>query len=61
MQDLPELTQQLNSVDVESLNEVMTRLPALMDTVANLQEQVNSLMEFLSNFSLGGLLSGGLA
>ena len=61
MQDLPELTQQLKSVDVESLNEVMTRLPALMDTVANLQEQVNSLMEFLSNFSLGGLLSGGLA
>ena len=61
MQDLPELTQQLKSVDVESLNEVMTRLPALMDTVANLQEQVNSLMDYFSNFSLGGLLSGGLA
>ena len=39
----------------------MTRLPALMDTVANLQQQVNSLMDYFSNFSLGGLLSGGLA
>ena len=61
MQDLPEITAQLKKVDVDALNKVLTELPALMDTVANLQEQVNSLMDFFSNFSLGGLLSGGLA
>ena len=58
VQELPSLLEQLNRVDVDALNEVANRLPAVMDGIALMQEQVNSLLGTLSNFSLGALLGG---
>ena len=40
MQDLPEITDQLKKIDVDALNNALTQLPALMDTVNSLQSQV---------------------
>ena len=53
MQDLPEITAQLKKVDVDALNKVLTELPALMNTVNNLQAQVQSISSWFS--SLGSV------
>ena len=43
MQDLPEITEQLKRIDVDALNEVLDGLPALMNSVNQLQSQVQSI------------------
>ena len=48
MQDLPEITDQLKKIDVDALNNVLTQLPALMDTVNSLQSQVQSIVNLFS-------------
>ena len=53
MQDLPEITEQLKKIDVDALNKVLTELPALMDTVNELQTQVQSITSWFS--SLGSV------
>lgn len=56
MQTLPEVLDKLSSIDVDALNDVLSRLPALMDTVTALQNQVTSLADSLSGLgSLAGL------
>lgn len=51
MQDLPEITDQLKKIDVDALNNALTQLPALMDTVNNLQSQVQSIVNLFSGLS----------
>lgn len=51
MQDLPEITDQLKKIDVDALNNALTRLPALMDTVNSLQSQVQSIVNLFSGLS----------
>lgn len=51
MQDLPEITDQLKKIDVDALNNVLTQLPALMDTVNSLQSQVQSIVNLFSGLS----------
>ena len=51
MQDLPEITDQLKKIDVDALNNVLTQLPALMDTVNSLQSQVQSIVNLVSGLS----------
>lgn len=51
MQDLPEITDQLKKVDVDALNNALTQLPALMDTVNSLQSQVQSIVNLFSGLS----------
>ncbi|MDD4851080.1 MAG: hypothetical protein PHO10_10340 [Gemmiger sp.] len=54
MKTMPEVMDKLSAIDVDSLNDVLTRLPALMDNVAALQSQFNA---FTSQFSgITGLL-----
>lgn len=53
MQDLPEITEQLKKIDVDALNQAMAELPALMDTVNNLQNQVQNITSWFS--SLGSV------
>lgn len=53
MQDLPEIVEQLKSIDVDALNETLNKLPGLMDDVSQLQTQVESISKLVS--SLGGL------
>ena len=48
MQDLPEITEQLKKIDVDALNNVLTELPALMDTVNRLQTQVESITNWFN-------------
>ncbi len=48
MQDLPEITEQLKKIDVDALNKVLTELPALMDTVSNLQAQVENITSWFN-------------
>lgn len=48
MQDLPEITEQLKKIDVDALNNVLTELPALMDTVTRLQTQVESITNWFN-------------
>ena len=48
MQDLPEITEQLKSIDVDALNKVLTELPSLMDTVSQLQAQVESITNWFN-------------
>ena len=48
MQDLPEITDQLKKIDVDALNNALTQLPALMDTVNSLQSQVQSIVNLFS-------------
>lgn len=56
MEDLPAITEKLSALDVDALNEVLTRMPALMDAVTELQEKVAALQSVLD--SLKGGLSG---
>ena len=51
MQDLPEITEQLKRIDVDALNEVLDGLPALMNSVNQLQSQVQSIAGLFGNFS----------
>ena len=51
MQDLPEITDQLKKIDVDALNNALTQLSALMDTVNNLQSQVQSIVNLFSGLS----------
>ena len=51
MQDLPEITDQLKKIDVDALNNALTQLPALMDTVNSLQSQVPSIVNLFSGLS----------
>lgn len=51
MQDLPEITDQLRKIDVDALNNALTQLPALMDTVNSLQSQVQSIVNLFSGLS----------
>ena len=51
MQDLPEITDQLKKIDVDALNNALTQLPALMDTVNTLQSQVQSIVNLFSGLS----------
>ena len=51
MQDLPEITDQLKKIDVDALNNALTQLPALMDTVISLQSQVQSIVNLFSGLS----------
>ena len=51
MQDLPEITDQLKKSDVDALNNALTQLPALMDTVNSLQSQVQSIVNLFSGLS----------
>jgi len=56
MQDLPEITSQLRSIDVDALNDVLSRLPATMDSITSLQEQLKGIADRFSS-GLGGLFS----
>lgn len=61
MESLPQITEQLRSVDVDALNEVLARLPDLMDNVASIQSQIDAINSWFSKFSstgLGALLGG---
>lgn len=49
MQDLPDITEQLKKIDVDALNNALTELPALMDTVNSLQAQVENITAWFSN------------
>ena len=49
--DLPEITDQLKKIDVDALNNALTQLPALMDTVNSLQSQVQSIVNLFSGLS----------
>lgn len=51
IQDLPEITDQLKKIDVDALNNALTQLPALMDTVNSLQSQVQSIVNLFSGLS----------
>ena len=51
MQDLQEITDQLKKIDVDALNNALTQLPALMDTVNSLQSQVQSIVNLFSGLS----------
>ena len=51
MQDLPEIADQLKKIDVDALNNTLTQLPALMDTVNSLQSQVQSIVNLFSGLS----------
>lgn len=51
MQDLPEITDRLKKIDVDALNNALTQLPALMDTVNSLQSQVQSIVNLFSGLS----------
>ena len=51
VQDLPEITDQLKKIDVDALNNALTQLPALMDTVNSLQSQVQSIVNLFSGLS----------
>ena len=51
MQDLPEITDQLKKINVDALNNALTQLPALMDTVNSLQSQVQSIVNLFSGLS----------
>ena len=51
MQDLPEITDQLKKIDVDALNNALTQLPALMDTVNSLQSQLQSIVNLFSGLS----------
>ena len=51
MQDLPEITDQLKKIDVDALNNALTQLPALMDTVNSLQSKVQSIVNLFSGLS----------
>ena len=51
MQDLPEITDQLKKIDGDALNNALTQLPALMDTVNSLQSQVQSIVNLFSGLS----------
>lgn len=56
MEDLPVITEKLSALDVDALNEVLTRMPALMDAVTELQEKVAGLQGVLDGLKSG--LSG---
>lgn len=61
MESLPQITEQLKSIDAEALNEVLARLPDLMDNVAAIQQQIDAINSWFSKFSstsLGALLGG---
>lgn len=61
VEDLPQITEQLKSVDVDALNSVLTRLPDLMDNVAAIQQQIDAINAWYAKFSstgLGALLGG---
>ena len=51
MQDLPEISDQWKRIDVDALNNALTQLPALMDTVNSLQSQVQSIVNLFSGLS----------
>ena len=60
LNSLPDLTAKLAGVDVDALNEVLTRMPALMDTVTDLQDRVSGLQGIMDGFKggLGNLFGG---
>ena len=51
MQDLPEITEQLKRIDVDALNEVLDGLPTLMNSVNQLQSQVQSIAGLFGGLS----------
>ena len=44
-----DIADKLSQIDVDALNDVMAKLPATMDAVAQLQQQLNSVASFLGN------------
>ena len=46
---LQDSADKLSQIDVDALNDVMAKLPATMDAVAQLQQQLNSVASFLGN------------
>ena len=48
MEDLPAITEQLRSIDVDALNDALNRLPGIMDSVASLQQQVTAISNWFS-------------
>ncbi len=57
MQDLPVIADKISALDVDALNDVLNRLPALVDAVTDLQQRVKSIQDWFSG--LGGLFGGG--
>ena len=51
---LPEVADKISGIDTDALNEVLTRVPALVDAVTDLQERVQSIQDWF-----GGLFGGG--
>ena len=60
LQDLPQITEKLAELDVDALNEVLVRMPELMDAVSDLQQRMEGLQSFFSGFGSGlsGLFGG---
>lgn len=55
VEDLPQITEQLKSVDVDALNTVLTKLPELMDNVAAIQQQIDAINAWYTKFTSSGL------
>lgn len=53
LQSLPEIADRLSSLDVDALNEVIRQMPALMQSLQELQQEVSQISGFFSGF--GGL------
>lgn len=49
---MPDLVDKLSAIDVDALNAVLTKLPALMDAVTELQTQFESIANAFSGFSV---------
>lgn len=56
MQDLPEITEQLKRIDIDALNRVLDGLPVVMDSINNLQSQMQGLADTLGGLNLASLL-----
>lgn len=53
LQSLPEIADRLANLDVDALNEVIRQMPALMQSLQELQQEVSRISGFFSGF--GGL------
>ena len=60
MQNLPAISEKLSSLDVDALNEVLTRMPALMDTITEMQDKLTGLQGMMDGLreGLAGIGSG---
>lgn len=50
LHSLPEIADQLANLDVEALNEVIRQMPALMQSLQELQQEVSQISGFFSGF-----------